>query len=221
MTYETQYISYVRVSTARQGESGLGLEAQRESVRRFLASKHAGAGQPVVEFTEIESGKRSTNRPQLRAALAECKRLKATLVVAKMDRLARNVNFISGLMEAGVEFVACDMPEANRLTIHIMSAMAEFETRAISDRTKAALTALKARGKQLGNPRWAESLGAARDARVALAPAPAVMEMMQKHRNERLTLRGIAGKLNALGLRTPKDSAWYASTVARALDAPK
>jgi DNA invertase Pin-like site-specific DNA recombinase len=184
-----------------QSSLGLGLEAQRESVRRFLASQHAGEDQPVAEYTEIESGKRSTNRPQLLAALAECKRLKATLVIAKLDRLARSVHFISGLMEAGVEFVAVDMPQANKLTVHIMAAMAEFEAQAISQRTKAGLAVLKDRGVQLGNPRWSESIEA-RKAKVALAPAPAVLEMMHKHHSEGLTLRAIADKLNALGLRT-------------------
>jgi DNA invertase Pin-like site-specific DNA recombinase len=217
MGRKTPYIAYFRVSTQQQGQSGLGLEAQRESVRRFLASQHAGPEQPVAEYTEIESGKRSKNRPQLLAALAECKRLKATLVIAKLDRLARNVFFISGLMEAGVEFVAVDMPTANRLTIHVMSAMAEYEASAISQRTRAALEAVKARGTQLGNPRWNESIQAARKAKVALAPAPAVMEMMQKHHSDGLTLRAIADKLNALGLRTPKGLGWYASTVGRAL----
>jgi DNA invertase Pin-like site-specific DNA recombinase len=217
MGKKTPYIAYFRVSTQQQGQSGLGLEAQRESVRRFLASQHAGADQPVAEYTEIESGKRSKNRPQLLAALAECKRLKATLVIAKLDRLARNVHFISGLMEAGVEFVAVDMPKANKLTVHIMSAMAEYEASAISQRTKAALEATKARGTKLGNPRWNESIEAARKAKVALVPAPAVLKMMQKHRDKGLTLRTIADELNALGLRTPKGSAWYASTVGRAL----
>jgi DNA invertase Pin-like site-specific DNA recombinase len=219
MARTTPYIAYFRVSTQQQGQSGLGLEAQRESVRRFLASQYAGADQQVAEYTEIESGKRSKNRPQLLAALAECKRLKATLVIAKLDRLARNVFFISGLMEAGVEFVAVDMPTANRLTIHVMSAMAEYEASAISQRTRAALEAAKARGTQLGNPRWSESLEAARKAKVALPPTPAVREMMHKHHSEGLTLRAIADKLNALGLRTPKGSAWYASTVGRALAA--
>lgn len=218
MGKSTPYVAYYRVSTARQGESGLGEEAQRESVRRFLSSQHAGAGQPVAEYREIESGKRSTNRPQLLAALAECKRLKATLVIAKLDRLARNVHFISGLMESGIEFVAVDMPQANKLTIHVMAAMAEFEAKAISERTKGALAALKARGAQLGNRRWSESIEAAREARVALTPPPAVMKMMKKlRRDDRLTLRKIADELNALGLHTPKGSAWYASTVGRAL----
>lgn len=141
------------------------------------------------------------------------------MIIAKLDRLARNVHFISGLMEAGVEFVAVDMKKANKLTVHIMAAMAEYEAKAISERTKAALGALKERKVQLGNPRWSESIEAARKVRIALAPAPAVLEMMKKHRDEGLTLRAIAAKLNALGLRTPKGSGWYASTVGRALAA--
>jgi DNA invertase Pin-like site-specific DNA recombinase len=146
MAKRPPYIAYYRVSTVRQGQSGLGLDAQREAVSRFLASQHAGSEQPVAEFTEIESGKRSRNRPQLLAALAQCPKLKATLVIAKLDRLARNVHFISGLMETNVEFVAVGMPQANKLTVHIMAAMAEYEAQAISQRTKAALEAARVRG---------------------------------------------------------------------------
>lgn len=218
MGKKTPYIAYYRVSTARQGQSGLGLEAQREAVSRFLAAQNAGPEQPVGEYTEVESGKRSKNRPQLLAALAQCRKLKATLVIAKLDRLARNVHFISGLMETGVEFVAVDMPKANKLTVHIMAAMAEFEAQAISQRTKAALEAARARGAQFGNPRWSESIEAARKAKGLIPPAPAIVEMMEKHRAEGLTLRAIADRLNALGLRTPKGSAWYASTVRGALE---
>jgi DNA invertase Pin-like site-specific DNA recombinase len=147
------YVAYYRVSTDKQGASGLGLEAQREAVARNL-----GAGSLLAEFTEVESGKRSANRPQLIAALEMCKRKKAILLIAKLDRLARNVHFISGLMEAGVEFVAADMPTANRLTVHIMAAFAEHEAAMISARTKAALQAAKARGTVLGNPRWQAGL---------------------------------------------------------------
>jgi DNA invertase Pin-like site-specific DNA recombinase len=111
------YIAYYRVSTPRQGESGLGLDAQREAVQRFAA-----AGTVIAEFTEIESGKKHTNRPQLDAALAECKKKKATLVIAKLDRLARNVHFISGLMQSKANFVAVDMPNANNFTVHITAA---------------------------------------------------------------------------------------------------
>jgi DNA invertase Pin-like site-specific DNA recombinase len=208
------FVSYIRVSTTKQGDSGLGLEAQRESVAR-----HLGANAPLAEFLEVESGKRSANRPQLIAALELCKRKKATLVIAKLDRLARNVHFISGLMEAGVEFVAVDMPTANRLTVHIMAAFAEHEADVISARTKAALQAAKARGTVLGNPRWQDGLAKARKVKDPMQPAPQVVQMMRQHRDEGLTLRAIADRLNGLGLRTPKGSQWYACTVSKAMAA--
>ena len=143
------YIAYYRVSTQRQGRSGLGLEAQQQAVNVFL---HGHEELIIESFTEIESG-RKNDRPQLAAALDACRRYKAVLVIAKLDRLARNVHFISGLMESGVEFVAVDMPEANRLTIHILAAVAEHERETISQRTKAALQAAKARGTKAGQPR--------------------------------------------------------------------
>lgn len=207
------FIAYYRVSTERQGESGLGLEAQRGAVTR-----HVPDGSLVAEFTEIESGKRHTNRPQLLAALAECKRLKATLVVAKLDRLARNVHFITGLLESGVEFVACDNPHANRMMIQMLSVFAEHEAAMISARTKAALAEAKEQGTRLGNPRWVESLAKARAIKNPVQPAPQVVEMMQHDRAEGMTLRAIAAKLNGLGLRTPKGSQWYACTVANAME---
>jgi DNA invertase Pin-like site-specific DNA recombinase len=139
-----KWVSYLRVSTDKQGESGLGIEAQRKAVETYL---NGGSWTLAQEFVEVESGKRSNNRPQLAAALAACKKLKAKLVVAKLDRLARNVAFISKLMESGVEFVACDFPHANKLTIHILAAVAEHERELISSRTKAALAAAKERGK--------------------------------------------------------------------------
>ena len=144
------WVSYLRVSTDRQGTSGLGLEAQRAAVNAFL---NGGSWTLAAEYVEVESGKRQSNRPQLAAALASCKRLKAKLVVAKLDRLSRNVAFISKLMESGVEFVAADMPFANKLTLHIMSAFAEHEREAISECTRAALQAAKARGVKLGGPK--------------------------------------------------------------------
>jgi DNA invertase Pin-like site-specific DNA recombinase len=206
------FIAYYRVSTERQGESGLGLEAQREAVARFIGSTSL-----LAEFTEIESGKRHTNRPQLLVAIERCRREKATLVIAKLDRLARNVHFISGLMETGVEFVAADMPQANRLTIHILAAFAEHEREAISQRTKAALQAARRRGARLGNPRWRESIGLARKAKDPIPPAPQLVQMMRRHRAEGMTLRAIAAQLNVLGLRTPHGSQWYASTVRKAI----
>lgn len=135
-------IAYYRVSTAKQGESGLGLKAQREAVERYLQTY---GGLLLREYQEIESGKKA-DRPQLARALADARHSRAKLVIAKFDRLARNVHFLSGLIESGVDFVACDNPHANRLTIHILAAVAEDEARRISDRTKAALAAYKASG---------------------------------------------------------------------------
>lgn len=144
------YVAYYRVSTKKQGRSGLGLDAQRESVSAYLAGK----GKLVAEFTEVEHGTRKGNhRPQLAAALAQCRIHGATLIIAKLDRLARNVAFTSNLMESATEFVACDYPEANRLTIHIMAAMAEHEAAMISERTKLALAAATRKGKVLGGDR--------------------------------------------------------------------
>jgi DNA invertase Pin-like site-specific DNA recombinase len=144
-----RYVAYLRVSTEGQGRSGLGLEAQRVAVEAHAATT---GGRIVSEFVEVESG-RKRDRPQLAAALAACRTGRATLVIAKLDRLARNVAFVSNLMESGVEFVAADMPAVNRLTVHILAAVAEEEARMISARTRAALAAAKARGVRLGNPR--------------------------------------------------------------------
>ena len=149
-----QIVSYLRVSTAKQGLSGLGMEAQRAAVAQFTA---AGSHTLVAEFVEVESG-RKADRPQLAAALTSCRLHRATLVIAKLDRLARNVAFIANLMNGGVEFVACDMPHANRLTLHLLAAIAEHEREMISQRTKAALQAAKARGVKLGNPNGAAAL---------------------------------------------------------------
>lgn len=209
---EGSFVAYYRVSTDRQGESGLGLQAQREAVSRFLVSTSL-----LAEFTEVESGKRHTNRPALLRAIEMCRRQKATLVIAKLDRLARNVHFISGLMESGVDFVAVDMPQANRLTIHIMAAFAEHEREMISQRTKAGLSVLKGRGVQLGNPRWQESIAHARRAKDPIPPAPQLIEIMRERRSQGHTLRGIADHLNGLGLCTPRGSRWYAATVRKAI----
>src|SRR6266851_120399 len=206
----TEFVAYYRVSTTKQGESGLGLEAQQDTSTRYLTSV---SGSLLAEFTDIESGKRSTNRPQLLAALDMCKRKKATLLIAKLDRLARNVHFISGLLESGVEFVAADNPHANKMTIQLLAVFGEFEREQISARTKAALQAAKARGTVLGNPRWQDGPAKARQVKNPVKPAMQVVHMMQQHRDEGMTLRAIADKLNGLGLRTPKGSQWYACTV--------
>jgi len=168
---EGKFIAYYRVSTKRQGRSGLGLEAQEAAVRDFL---NGGNWRLVKEFTEIESGKR-TDRPQLEKAFQACRVYGAKLIIAKLDRLARNVAFISNLMESGVEFEAVDFPQANRLTIHIMAAMAEHEAKMISERTKAALAAAKRRGVKLGGDRGARLTAQARAAGRAALQAKAQM----------------------------------------------
>jgi DNA invertase Pin-like site-specific DNA recombinase len=144
-----RFVAYYRVSTDRQGRSGLGLEAQQKAVMDYL---NGGAWELVGEFIEVESGKKS-DRPELSRAIDACRKHKARLVIAKLDRLSRNLAFVATLMESGVEFVAVDNPHANKLTIHILAAVAEHEREAISERTKAALAAAKARGKRLGTPR--------------------------------------------------------------------
>jgi DNA invertase Pin-like site-specific DNA recombinase len=143
-----KWVAYYRVSTAKQGASGLGLEAQREAVAGYL---NGGNWQLAAEFVEVESGNKN-DRPELAKALVRCRRIGATLIIAKLDRLARSVAFVSNLMESGVEFTAVDFPTANRLTIHILAAVAEHEREMISARTKAALAAAKARGVKLGGP---------------------------------------------------------------------
>jgi DNA invertase Pin-like site-specific DNA recombinase len=150
-----KFIAYFRVSTDKQGKSGLGLEAQREAVLAFL---NGGKWALVAEFVEIESGKRN-DRPQLSTALLACKKHKAKLVIAKLDGLSRNLAFIATLMDSGVEFVAVDNPHANKLTVHILAAVAQHEREMIAQRTRDALQEAKARGAKLGNP----NLAAARE----------------------------------------------------------
>lgn len=203
-----EFVAYYRVSTDKQGAQGLGMDAQREAVTRFIGQR----GEIVGEFVEVESG-RKANRPRLHAALEECRNRRATLVIAKLDRLARNVHFISGLMESKVDFLAVDMPEANRLTIHVLAAVAEHEREMISQRTKAALAQAKARGTKLGNPRAAQSAALGRAAIVIPQPPPKVLTLIHERRAAGASLRAIARELNQLGIKTPKGCQWYACTV--------
>ncbi len=215
-------VTYVRVSTARQGASGLGLEAQRSAVQSYAS----GVGLSIVaEFVEVESGKRA-DRPQLTAALAACMLHRATLVIAKLDRLARNVHFISGLMESRCEFVAVDMPHANRLTLHLMAAMAEHEAAAISERTKAALVVAKARGVRLGNPNGAAHLRAgcrqaARSSAMSRRAAAADRAHAMRHLLDELSAAGlntpreIAFRLNCRGVPSPSGGIWHPQQVRR------
>jgi DNA invertase Pin-like site-specific DNA recombinase len=172
----TNYIAYYRVSTERQGLSGLGLEVQKDVVVRYINEQD----KLLAEYTEIESGKRHSNRPQLLKAIEECRKYKATLIIARLDRLARNVAFISALMDNGTDFTACDMPEANRLTIHILASVAEHERGMISKRTKEALQQAKLRGKKLGNPNPLEALKTARLSTNHLKPAPEVLNLIHQ-----------------------------------------
>jgi DNA invertase Pin-like site-specific DNA recombinase len=212
-----KFVSYLRVSTEKQGHTGLGIEAQRQAVDDYL---NGGSWQLLQEYVEVESGKRS-DRPQLLAALAHAKATGATVVIAKLDRLARNVAFISNLMESGVEFVAADMPMANRLTVHVLAAVAEHEREMISQRTKSALAAAKARGAKLGNPNGARALrGRGNAAAVAAGKASAdahaarVLPVIEDICAGGVTsLYGVAAELNVRGILTAHGGRWYATTV--------
>lgn len=214
-----QHIAYYRVSTQKQGRSGLGLEAQREAV---LA--HTG-GRLLGEFVEVESG-RNCQRPQLAAALQLARATGAVLIVAKLDRLARDVAFTAALMNAGVELLALDFPQANRLTLHIVAAMAEHEAHLISARTRAALAAAKARGTRLGNPNGAAALRRAGKGNVAaVAAVKAAAEarvsvlaaMVRDIQRTVTTLSGIAAELQNRGARTARGGQWTATQVSRLL----
>ena len=201
----TQYVAYYRVSTQRQGQSGLGLEAQRAAVAGYNIA---------AEYTEIESGKKS-QRPQLAAALAEAKRTGATLLIAKLDRLARNVHFITGLLEAGVPILCADMPEADRTFLQMAAVFAEWEGRRISERTKAALAAAKQRGTRLGSPDPAKggsaTAGIRRDATAKVAPQ--AMPIITALRAAGQSLRAIASALNTADIPTAMGGKWHASSV--------
>ncbi|MHB1549577.1 MAG: recombinase family protein [Vulcanimicrobiaceae bacterium] len=224
-------VAYLRVSTEKQGRSGLGLEAQQAAVDAHVASTGCRL---VGTYTEVETGKRDSldNRPELRRAIAHAKRAKATLVVAKLDRLTRSVAVTSMLHTSGVEFIACDNPGANRMTIQILAVVAENEARMISERTKAALAAYKARGGQLGaalvqcrnltpqaRERGAAAAAAARTRNAAAAYAD-VAPFIAELRRSGLSLRAIARRLDAEGYATRADRPWNPVLVSRILTAP-
>lgn len=219
------FVAYYRVSTIRQGRSGLGLEAQRRAVIDFL---NGGSWQLLAEFVEVESGK-ADGRPQLEEALATCELSGATLVVAKLDRLSRNLAFLAKLQDSGARFVAADMPEANELTIHIMAAVAQAERKAISTRTKEALAAAKARGVRLGGNRGnLEDLrkGPAKSAEVRGRQA-AERALKVRRQIEVITagsparsLRQIAETLNERGITAPRGGKWHAAQVRAVLQRP-
>jgi DNA invertase Pin-like site-specific DNA recombinase len=211
-------IAYFRVSTQRQAASGLGLEAQRESVTTY--AKAAGLG-VIAEFVETETGTNKKARPQLAKALKEAKARRAVLLIAKIDRLARNVRFVAELMEAGVDFVAVDMPDANRLTVHIIAALAEHEARLISVRTKDALGAAKRRGVRLGNPgnltRQAQLTGARAMREKAIRETGQAAALARVLRDGGASLRETAQRLNEAGHTTRTGKPWGPVQVARLL----
>ncbi|MFK5599096.1 recombinase family protein [Methylobacterium sp. HMF5984] len=216
-----KFVTYLRVSTKRQGDSGLGLEAQRAAVETYL---NGGSWTVCGEFVEVESGKSDTNRPQLQRAIQACRVYGAKLLIAKFDRLSRDAHFLLGLEKAGIEFVATDNPHANRLTVGIMALVADEERRAISSRTKAALAAAKARGVKLGGDRGAvlstEAKAKGTAVRVAKAVdragdlAPILAEIQASGAK---SLREIAAALNERGVPTAKGGSWQAVQVSRVL----
>jgi DNA invertase Pin-like site-specific DNA recombinase len=214
-------VAYYRVSTDRQGRSGLGLEAQRSAV---LECVRVRGWTLQSEFTEVESGKRN-DRPALLQALNECRLQRATLFIAKLDRLSRDAHFLLGLDKAGVEFLAVDMPNANRLTVGIMALVAEEERHMISARTKAALAAAKARGIKLGGYRVSTVSDAARTRSAQVRGNAAdelgrlVLPVIEEFRTLGIvSLRAIARALNDRGIRTRTNGAWDPSGVKRVLD---
>lgn len=214
----TPLVAYYRVSTQRQGASGLGLEAQREAVAQHV--KRTG-GQLIAEFTEVETGRGSNalaRRPELRKALEACKRQSAALVIAKLDRLARNVHFVSGLMEARVRFVACDLPEANELTLHVMAAFAEHEAKRISERTKEALARAKARGRKLGRAGWRNLRPhVEKRRRAATLFASRLRGQIEGFRLRGLTQREMVHELNSVGVAAPRGGRWSLIQLQRTL----
>lgn len=215
-----RFVAYYRVSTKRQGESGLGLQAQQEAVRRFISGAEL-----VAQHQEVESGGRA-DRPALEAALRDCRIHCATLVIAKLDRLARSVAFISRLQEDGVQFLAVDLPHANNFTVQIMAAVAEHERKLIADRTRAALQAAKARGSSLGGRRGVHRIedhadrGRQRSAEVRIARADALaadrLQFVRAIQADGVaSLHGIAQELNKRSIPAPRGGMWSAGQVRR------
>lgn len=214
------YVGYCRVSTDKQGRSGLGLQAQKTAISAHLGPQDRLL-QPV--FVEVESG-RKKDCPELAKALRQCRETGATLIVAKLDRLARNLAFIANLMESGVEFVAADLPSVNRLTLHILAAVAEEEARAISARTKAALAAAKARGVKLGGDRGYRPTTAPDQAHGTQAAAQAralraaqfrarVRPQVEALAAQGMSLRELARRLNEAGVEGPRGQPWHHQSV--------
>lgn len=226
------FVAYYRVSTQKQGRSGLGLDAQRAAVRDFL---NGGNWELIGEYTEVESGKRHDNRPELEKAMRHAKATGSRLVIAKLDRLSRNAAFLLTLRDSGVDFVAADMPEANATVVGIMAVLAQDERERTSARTKAALAICKERGTKLGNPNGTahilaqglHKVGAARGVatikRDANNRAQTVASFIDQIRQNcpDISLHGIADELNAMHVQTARGGKWTSVQVGRVLNRVK
>lgn len=212
------YISYYRVSTQQQGRSGLGLEAQQAAVATYL---NGGQWSLIAEFTEIETGKGANaldKRPQLKSAIDACKKHKATLIIAKLDRLARNVHFVSGLLESGVDFICADMPQANKVMLQMYSVMAEWERDQISTRTKAALAAAKERGVILGKAGAANlKRNIEERQQSAVEFALSLKPVIEGLKAQKLSQRAIVAELNRLNIKTMRGGQWSQVQLQRVL----
>lgn len=213
-------VTYCRVSTDKQGRSGLGLEAQKAAIAAYAAQHKATI---AGEFVEVESG-RVNDRPQLQAALKLARVTGAKLVIAKLDRLSRDAAFLLNLQAFKVDFVACDMPEANELTVGLMAVIAQAESKMIGARTRAAMAAAKARGQAFGNPNGAEALRRAGKGNGASCEAQKAAALTRAHdladtiadveAQGHTTLAAIAAELNRRGIKTARGGMWHASSVA-------
>ena len=212
------YISYYRVSTQQHGRSGLGLEAQQAAVATYL---NGGQWSLIAEFTEIETGKGANaldKRPQLKSAIDACKKHKATLIIAKLDRLARNVHFVSGLLESGVDFICADMPQANKVMLQMYSVMAEWERDQISTRTKAALAAAKERGVILGKAGAANlKRNIEERQQSAVEFALSLKPVIEGLKAQKLSQRAIVAELNRLNIKTMRGGQWSQVQLQRVL----
>ena len=216
MKNNNQYVAYLRVSTQKQGYSGLGIEAQREIIQKHLCDKI-----PVAEYIEIESG-RKKERPKLKEALSLCRKTEAILIVAKLDRLARNVSFLSNLLESDVDIVFCDFPEANKMVLHILSAISQYEAELIAARTKASLQAKKSRGFKLGNPEHLmdkhkqairNSIRSCKEKADNNPNNKRAVAMLRTLIKEEYTLKSMADTLNKEGFVTSQGCSFSKSTV--------
>lgn len=214
MKRHIRHIGYFRVSTDKQGLAGNGMDSQRQIVRRFVESQN---GILEMEFSEVESGRYSdSDRPQLAAALDYCKRNKATLVIAKLDRLARNAEFLLRLQNSGVDFVCCDCPNADRFTVGILALVAQREWELISERTRLGLAAAKSKGVKLGTPNPQKAVAAmvtankTAKAEFTAKVSPVIQEIQSAGVQ---TLQGIADCLNRRGIPTRSGKTWHPSTV--------